>query len=158
MCAFPASLQMVASDSPPCVVLFADGFLHLLPVSDRPDAGFLVQGTMQLVMGELVGEAEPEASMPVLHHESIDVDVREVAGQEGVDLEVVENPLQRNNFDLEIELDDFLDGDREGALVVELGQELFGAAPDVLVTEDLWPERHATPSGWSLSTSRAAPH
>jgi hypothetical protein len=74
---------------------------------------------MKLVVGKLVCETEPEPAVAVLHHEGIDVESLEIASQEPVDLEVVENPFQGNDLQLEIELDDLFDWHGEGTLAME---------------------------------------
>jgi hypothetical protein len=74
-----------------------------------------------------VSEPEAKPAVPVLQNERINVDLLEVARQEGVNLEIVQNSLHRNNLDLESELDDLFDRYRKRTLLVELRQELFSA-------------------------------
>lgn len=76
-----------------------------------------------------MGKAEPQSPVPVLHHKRINVDSLQAAGEESVDLEIVKNPFQWDELNLEVEFDDLFDRNGEGSLLVELLQELLCTFP-----------------------------
>jgi hypothetical protein len=78
----------------------------------------------------------------MLHDELVDVQAFEIAGQERVDCEIVENAVDRDHFELEIELDDLFNRHRESSLLVELIQELLSATPQVVVRKPRRAKHH----------------
>ena len=103
---------------------------------------------MQLVVGQLVRQAESVPTAPVLEHEGIHVDPLQVAREEGIHFEVVADAVDRHDLQLEIELDDLFDGHRQRPLGMELVEEFLGPAPDIIVREDRRAEGHVTSCGW----------
>jgi len=95
-------------------------------------------------MSQLVGQAEAEPAVPVLQDERINVDLLEVTCQEGVNLEIVQDPFHGDTLDSEVELDDLFDRYRKRALLVELFQELFCKPPQCIIREDCGAAGHGS--------------
>lgn len=98
---------------------------------------------MKFVVSQLMREAEPVPPMPVLEDERVDVDPLQIAGQECIDFEIVQDAVQRDDLQLEVKLDDLLDGDGQCTLVVKLHQELFSQLSDVVIGQNRWTKNHS---------------
>ena len=81
------------------------------------------------MVSELVREAESQTPVAVIHYKRVDVNALQVTREKSVNLELIKNAINRNEFDLEIELDNLLDRNRESSLFMELFEKRFRSNP-----------------------------
>jgi len=89
-------------------------------------------------MRELVGKAEAQPTVPVLHYELVHINGLEITCKERVNLEIFENTVDRDDLDLVVKLNDLFDRHRQRALLVEFLEERNSTFSQVIIRENSW--------------------